>query len=206
LQLQELDFSVHHIPGKENTIADALSRCLVVIDKEEEIRKVHGSIIGHHGISRTIKLLKDNGKVWPKMRQDVVQFIRGCSACQKSRMTVKECFDTDYHVIESFSPFEEVSIDYMVGLPKDVEGFEIVLVVVDNFQSSLNYFLSKQWMQCQQQSVWSRYGHIKSIRSDRGSNFIGEVCKELLQLCGTSQVLTVGFRPQANGIVERFEC
>jgi hypothetical protein len=76
LQLQELDFSVHHIPGKENTIADALSRCLVVVDKEEEIRKVHGSIIGHHGVSRTVKMLKENGTVWPKMRQDVVQFIR----------------------------------------------------------------------------------------------------------------------------------
>jgi hypothetical protein len=124
-----------------------------------------------------------------------------------TRVTVKECFDTDYHVIESLSPFEEVSIDYMVGLPKDVEGFENVLVVVDNFSKFVELFPVKTMdavstAKCLVQ-LFARYGHIKSIRSDRGSNFIGEVCKELLQLCGTSQVLTVGFRPQANGIVER---
>ena len=42
LMMQELDFTVQHIPGKENVIADALSRCCVIVEnKEEEIRKVH---------------------------------------------------------------------------------------------------------------------------------------------------------------------
>jgi hypothetical protein len=33
--------------------------------------------------------------------------------------------------------------------------------------------------------------------------FVGEVCKKQLEFCGTDHILTVGFRPQANGIVER---
>jgi hypothetical protein len=38
LLFQDLDFSVQHIPGGGNIIADALSRCLVAVDKEDEIR------------------------------------------------------------------------------------------------------------------------------------------------------------------------
>jgi hypothetical protein len=64
-----------------------------------------------------------------------------------------------------------VSIDYIhvVGLPKDVEGFENVLVVVDNFQSSFKLFPVKTMdavstAKCLVQ-VFARYGHIKSIRS-----------------------------------------
>ncbi len=41
LMMQELDFTVQHIPGKENIIANSLSRCCVVVeDNEEEIKKV----------------------------------------------------------------------------------------------------------------------------------------------------------------------
>lgn len=50
-------------------------------------------------------------------------------------------------------------------------------------------------------SLWSYSNyHILWVISDRGANFMGDVCVEF---CGTDQVLTVGFRPQANGIVER---
>jgi hypothetical protein len=36
-------------------------------------------------------------------------------------------------VIESFEPFEEVSIDYGVNLPVDEVGNKNILVVVNNF-------------------------------------------------------------------------
>jgi hypothetical protein len=52
-------------------------------------------------------------------------------------------------------------------------------------------------------SVFARYGNIKRVRSDRGSQFLGEVCSSLCRLVGCQQIRTVGFRPEANGIVER---
>jgi hypothetical protein len=93
---------------------------------------------GHHGIGRTIRALKENGSTWPGMRKDVVEFIRGCRVCQKSRVTVKECIATDCHVIESFDPL--ISIDYMVNLPKEIEGYENILVTVLNFSKFVELF------------------------------------------------------------------
>ena len=45
--------------------------------------------------------------------------IRECPVCQKSRVTVKEKLDSDYHVIEAYAPFEEISVDFMTSLPPD---------------------------------------------------------------------------------------
>jgi hypothetical protein len=48
-----------------------------------------------------------------------------------------------------------------------------------------------------------RYGYVSFIRSDRGGQFISDVFSKLVQLMGSKQILTIGYRPQSNGIVER---
>ncbi len=36
LFLQDLDFFVQHVKGKENVVADALSRCCILIENKQE--------------------------------------------------------------------------------------------------------------------------------------------------------------------------
>mmetsp|Transcript_7130 Transcript_7130/g.7480 ORF Transcript_7130/g.7480 Transcript_7130/m.7480 type:complete len:1037 (-) Transcript_7130:831-3941(-) len=210
LFLQDLDFEVKHIPGKENLVADALSRCHVAVvdeNRKSAIEKVHSSVAGHTGISQTIKKLKALGQEWKGMRSDVVNFIKSCSYCQKSRVTTKEVMDADYCVIEAYEPFEEISIDYAIDIPVDKYGNKNILVVIDNFTKYVELFPLKtidaiSTANCLIQ-IFSRYGAIKRIRSDRGSQFTGELCNQLCRVTGTEQILTSGFRPQSNGIVER---
>jgi hypothetical protein len=52
-------------------------------------------------------------------------------------------------------------------------------------------------------SVVGRYGCVETIRSDRGGQFVSEVFQHLVKLMGSKQLLTIGYRPQGNGIVER---
>ena len=67
LRLQEFDFDVRHIAGKENCTADAFARCLATVDNEDVnsdinmIQKYHNAVVGHHGVTRTITALKENG-------------------------------------------------------------------------------------------------------------------------------------------------
>jgi hypothetical protein len=141
------------------------------------------------------------------MKKSVVEFVQACVLCQKSRVTVKEETIPEYHVIESFEPFEEVSIDFMVKLPKDELGNQNVLVVVDNFTKYVELFATPDMeatttARCLLQ-LFGRFGRIARIRSDKGPQFLGDVCSSLCALVGAEQIVTVGFRPEANGVVER---
>ena len=71
LRLLEFDFVVKHVPGKDNVVADALSRMAVMtMDSDSEgevsqiefIRSLHNSVVGHHGVARMEQMIRRNGK------------------------------------------------------------------------------------------------------------------------------------------------
>ena len=108
--VQDFDYDVEYIKGELNVVADSLSRLLGVPLKEQQVdgttktrvvcsmelddippdkysrmQKVHNSVMGHHGVDRCIRLLKE-AKLdtdWPRMRHDVRSFVRKCPCCQK---------------------------------------------------------------------------------------------------------------------------
>jgi hypothetical protein len=49
------------------------------------LKSVHNSIVGHFGITYTIKMLEDFKLInnWPSYRSDVKDFIKSCAICQK---------------------------------------------------------------------------------------------------------------------------
>ena len=102
LATQEYDFTAEHIEGTSNIVADAFSRignfgeaavtqevlCLLddfrISDKHYRlISKVHNSMVGHHGIDKTMNKLKLQGHEWLYMREHVRRFIKLCPCCQK---------------------------------------------------------------------------------------------------------------------------
>src|SRR5690606_15370632 len=77
LRRQEYDFEVRHIAGKDNPVADGLSRCLV-LQHAAEIGRVHNAVVGHRGVHKTLELLKAMGHEWPGMSNEVAEFIKSC--------------------------------------------------------------------------------------------------------------------------------
>ena len=97
LCVQEYDFFIEHIAGKDNIVADGFSR-LLALDEEhlylheeftysndiyETIIKVHYDVIGHHGVNRSLEKLRKGGFNWKYMREHVKRFIKHCPCCQK---------------------------------------------------------------------------------------------------------------------------
>ena len=52
-------------------------------------------------------------------------------------------------------------------------------------------------------NVIYRYGLVDAILTDRGSNFISDLFKNVYKLLGIKQLLSSGYHPQTSGVVER---
>jgi hypothetical protein len=93
IQLTEYDFEVVHKPGKQNTNADALSSVNVLerentepleIDadmKTKILQESHDSVLGgHRGMNKTYTAIREHYN-WPKMREDVENYVKRCTKC-----------------------------------------------------------------------------------------------------------------------------
>ena len=160
LSVQGFDFDIEHIAGKDNIVADMMSRlCPMLgvtpdkvnatfqgfedyldqkgrVDKAhlEIIGKYHNSGVGHSGVERTIKLMMDNGvQEWPHMRKHVEYFIKYyCPCCQKMSQ-LRPLIHTNPFSTSAFRVMEVINIDLIGPLPPDRYGNEYILVIRDAF-------------------------------------------------------------------------
>ena len=75
--------------------------------------------MGHLGVHATLRALRDKGHVWVRMSREVAQWIAECPTCQKYRVSGKEVV-TIPSPIASFQIFEELGIDFIGPLTRDV--------------------------------------------------------------------------------------
>ena len=162
LFLQEFDFLLYHIPGKEfnQTIPDALSRLCanliqvvriiffnyLSIDNKDRIpgnlyRKisaVHNSEVGHMGLQVTKGRLNDKtiSDRWIKL------FIKQCPCCQvMSRADL--AIRTHPFTCAAYYPFEVIALDHIGPLVIDEEGHQYLLVLIDAFSRWVELYLTK---------------------------------------------------------------
>lgn len=203
--------------GEAVTLADLTSaspipqframRAVVDVDRQREIFDAcHNSTQGHNGIHRTVREIRELGYDWPRMTRDITGWIQECGICQKIRADTPDVKAIP-SPIGAFCIFEELSIDFIGPLPRDEVGNAFIFNAAC---SSIRYcelfaveaetaIIAAHCLL----SVTCRYGCFRRIRSDRGSHFVNEVIEEFLRLFQIQSVVTLAYRPQANGLIER---
>ena len=92
-------------------------------------------------------------------------------------------------------------------LPTDERGNKYIVVAIDSFSRFVEMKAAPDATAKSAAAflleLFGRYGAPKTLRSDRGTQFTAHLVQQLLALCGAASRLTLSYRPQANGIVER---
>ena len=153
MALSEFSFKLKFIAGKDNEIADSMSRLCRnnMVDFPNEystaiilaaniitkfklssnhykiISFVHDSVVGHFGLERTLLRLKRLKRTWEFQRQHVRWFIDHCPCCQKMSM-LKIPIHAHGFSTSTYTPMECLNIDFIGPFP-DV----YVLVIIDTF-------------------------------------------------------------------------
>ena len=162
--------------------------------------------LAHPGIRATQRMVSAR-YVWPGMQKDVREWTRCCPSCQLSKVTRH----TQAPLGQFLPPderFDHIHIDLVGPLPPS-GGCTYLLTCVDRFtrwpeaipikdaaaETVATAFIAG-WI--------ARFGVPSVVTTDRGAQFESALFRHLLALLGTCRTRTTSYRPQCNGLVERF--
>ncbi|KAL4016708.1 hypothetical protein IC575_024365 [Cucumis melo] len=176
--------------------------------KTELLSEAHSSPFSMHPGST--KMYQDLKRVywWRNMKREVAEFVSKCLVCQQ----VKAPRQKPAGLLQPLSipewKWENVSMDFITGLPRTLRGFTMIWVVVDRLTKSAHFVLDKstytasKWAQFYMSEIVRLHGVPVSIVSDRDARFTSKFWKGLQTAMGTRLDFSLTFHPQGRPSVE----
>ncbi|KAL0551449.1 hypothetical protein IC582_010537 [Cucumis melo] len=177
--------------------------------KTELLSEAHSSPFSMHPGST--KMYQDLKRVywWRNMKREVAEFVSRCLVCQQ----VKAPRQKPAGLLQPLSipewKWENVSMDFITGLPRTLRGFTVIWVVVDRLTKSAHFvpgkstYTASKWAQLYMSEIVRLHGVPVSIVSDRDARFTSKFWKGLQTVMGTRLDFSTAFHPQTDGQTER---
>ena len=189
----------------DHTLGEQKRLVVPKLHRQNLIRLAHNKS-GPFSVNKT-KAILNHKFTWPGISTDVREYILSCDKCKAyNKHTHKPAPLHTKPVITE--PFDEIALDIIGPLPRSRHGYRFALTAIcmasrwpevyplkdtkaENITNALVEFLA-------------RNGIPSKILTDQGSQFTSEVMAQTCQMLGITHITTIPYRPQGNGILERF--
>jgi hypothetical protein len=169
-----------------------------------------GGLMGHFGVKKIEDVLAAHF-FWPKMRCDMERYVSHFTTCNKAQSQLNPHGLYMPLSIPSV-PWEDISMDFVLKLPRTKRGRDSIFVVVDRF-SKMAHFIP-----CHKSNNASHvadlffteivylHGVSNTIVSDRDAKFLSHFWRTLWLKLGTKFLFSTTCYPQTDGQTEVANC
>ncbi|WVZ93549.1 hypothetical protein U9M48_039520 [Paspalum notatum var. saurae] len=146
---------------------------------------------------------------WYGMKRAVAEYLAICDTCQR----VKAEHQRPVGLLQPLKvpewKWEEITMDFIVGLPRTQKGYNSIWVVVDRLTKVAHFipvnttYLGAKLAELYISRIVCLHGVPKRIISDRGSQFTSRFWEQLHDSLDTKLRFSTAYHPQTDGQTER---
>ncbi|GJS47498.1 putative nucleotidyltransferase, ribonuclease H [Tanacetum coccineum] len=146
---------------------------------------------------------------WSGMKRDVATFVPKCLLCQQVKIEHQRASGLLQPLEIPIWKWDEISMDFVTGLPRTQRKHDAIWVVVDRLTKSAHFLpIRKDYpvskiAEMFQQEIIRLHGTPLAIVSDRDPRFTSRFWKGLQKAWGTRLKFSTAFHPETDGQSER---
>jgi hypothetical protein len=146
---------------------------------------------------------------WSNMKVDIAKYVAECDTCHR----MKASHLKSACVLQPFSitmwKWDDISMDFVVGLPLILRKKDSIWVIVDRLTKTAHFiavhttYSLQQCAELYMDQIVRLHGILKTIISDRGTQFVARFWEQLHECLGTKLIRSSSYHPQTDGQTER---
>jgi hypothetical protein len=143
------------------------------------------------------------------MRRDIAHYVACCDTCSRVKIEHQKPAGLLKPLEISVWKWEDISMDFVVGLPRTSRGNDSIWVIVDHLTKVAHFVPAKTQHRTERlaklyiEHILRLHGAPKSIVSDRGPQFVAKFWRSFHKLMDTTLNYSTTFHPQTDGQTER---
>ena len=186
---------------------------IIVLEKKQLvlIKKIHDqSTIDHSDIRRTMKIIQ-RFFIWSDMKVMIIRYIRNCHFCQRAKAFRNEYHDELMSISIANRSWKDISLDFVIQLLNSQEYNTILMIVcrMSKMRHLISCFANDEDTSFDETTrlliryVWKLHEFLKTIISDRDSQFISILWKTLCKILEIKAKLSTVFHSETDDQSER---
>jgi hypothetical protein len=162
----------------------------------------------HPGSSKMYQDMKGNFW-WSNKKVDIAKYVSECDTCSRIMASHLKTAGSLQPLPIPSSKWDDISMDFIVGLPLTSRNHDSIWVVVDRLTKTAHFiavnstYSAKDYAEIYFDCIVRLHGIPKTIISDRGPQFIAHFWEQLHENLGTKQIRSSVYQPQTDGQTER---